>query len=147
MPYNPEEQDTNDIEDDGDEVTKDFENEEQEYADLWLEYSEHGSSATSRLKRHITMIGRRPGTDVQLKNLLVTREHAKITISHNAIQITDLGSKHGVFIQNHAPKSSDHRIPVRQDVPIEINECFWIGRDIKAVIRPDSGDETVRIDT
>jgi hypothetical protein len=147
LPYSPEDQDTDDIADE-DEATRDFDTEEQEeYADLWLEYSEGGHSSTARLKRHITMIGRSRGTDVRLENTLVTREHAKITISLNEIQITDLGSKHGIFIQSHAPKNSDRRISVRQDVPIGINECFWIGREIKAVIRSDSGDKAVWIDT
>lgn len=70
---------------------------EPRYALSFLSGVNEGKKLSLR-KEHEILIGRNKGLDFFLDDTLVSRQHAKITVSNGHIQIKDLDSKNGVYV-------------------------------------------------
>ena len=61
----------------------------------------HGSDATFRLKSGaVKTVGRAPRADFVLDAALVSRIHCRITASDDALEVVDLSSTNGVFVND-----------------------------------------------
>jgi hypothetical protein len=53
-----------------------------------------------RLDRPVLTIGRSTACEVQLTSGLVSRRHARLTLSHLGVNVEDLGSRNGVYVNS-----------------------------------------------
>jgi diguanylate cyclase (GGDEF)-like protein len=74
-------------------------------------------------KTSLTLIGRSPTNDIQIKDSFVSRKHARILKVNDRFFIEDLGSKNGTWINGNAIKSGK-KIAIQEGIPIRIGETL-----------------------
>jgi pSer/pThr/pTyr-binding forkhead associated (FHA) protein len=78
------------------------------------------------------LIGRHAGHGISLANDHVSRDHARLVVSNDAVQIADLGSTNGTFVSPERRRLTPHR-----PEPLAPGEMVWIGPDITLVVDED----------
>jgi pSer/pThr/pTyr-binding forkhead associated (FHA) protein len=68
-----------------------------------------GGANEYRLNRSQSTIGRSSSSDIQIASNLVSRHHARLTLTNLGVLVEDLGSRNGVFVNSQKLKSS-HRM-------------------------------------
>ncbi len=72
------------------------------------------------------VIGREPGADVFANTPLLSRQHARLTINYDNLEIEDLGSSNGTFVNNQ---------PVTEPTRLFPNQSVRFGPDITLEVR------------
>ncbi len=80
-----------------------------------------GEKRDYKFAQNAILIGRQPNCDVILDATAVSRRHAKISINKTLIQLEDLGSGNGTFVNQAHLKSKDST-PLKADDVIRIEE-------------------------
>ena len=60
-----------------------------------------GAGAAFRLREGTQLVGRDRRCEIQLMDKSVSREHARVTVKNGSVQVEDLRSRNGTFIDNH----------------------------------------------
>lgn len=60
-----------------------------------------GAGAAFRLREGTQLVGRDKRCEIQLMDKSVSREHARVTVKNGSVQVEDLRSRNGTFIDNH----------------------------------------------
>jgi hypothetical protein len=72
-------------------------------------------------------VGRSIQCDVRIDSVLISRQHARISVRHNEVTIQDLSSRNGVFVND---------VLIRRAVPLEVDDEIRIGdRRLRLVAR------------
>ena len=79
-------------------------------------HNDNGTPTLLDLEPGTYVIGREPTCDIPLTSLGVSRKHASIVLSEEAIEIEDLGSRSGTWVGDLALKS-----PVTLPLPASIS--------------------------
>ena len=84
---------------------------------LYLLYLRNGFIKKVPLSKKNTSLGRSSSNDLQLDEVFVSKEHAKIVMKQDSIEIFDLNSTNGVFSK---------KGKIRNEI-INLNQYFRIG--------------------
>lgn len=99
-----------------------------------------GPNAGTRyvLTDDVTEVGRHPDADIHLDDITVTRRHAKFCRTAAGVQVTDLGSLNGTYVN----QERIHTAPVGPGDEIQIGRFrFIIGLgDQPAALRPPAAE-------
>lgn len=87
------------------------------------------------LRKYITTIGRTEGNDIVIQSPHVSREHAQIIVDNDMLYVIDRKSTNGVFLQERQPVIKSEGIPVNEKVRLDIDQPFWIGTQVEAIIQ------------
>ncbi|MBZ0271482.1 FHA domain-containing protein [bacterium] len=60
-----------------------------------------GRKVVFPLRKVMTLVGRDPGADIVLADDNVSRQHVKIYVVENRVEVKDMGSRNGTFLNNH----------------------------------------------
>ena len=71
-----------------------------------------------QLTKERTMLGRRPYNDIVIDNLAVSGEHAVIHMNEHEVEVEDLGSTNGTYVNGKAVK----RLALRNGDTIEVGK-------------------------
>lgn len=63
--------------------------------------SAQGAGAAFRLREGTQLVGRDKRCEILLMDKSVSREHARVTVNNGSVQVEDLRSRNGTFIDNH----------------------------------------------
>jgi hypothetical protein len=77
------------------------------------------------------IIGRQWRHGISLRNDRVSRVHARLVLVNGAVQLTDLGSTNGTFVQEDKRRLAPHTPEL-----LAPGEVFWIGPDVKFSVDP-----------
>lgn len=94
-----------------------------------------GTTREEPLRPYSTTIGRTVGNDIVIPSQQISREHAQISIINGTVHVRDRDSRNGIYLQAQRPSTKDERIPINQDVPLNLNTPFWIGSDVQASVQ------------
>ncbi len=75
------------------------------------------------------IIGRKSRHGISLANHRVSREHARLVLVGGAVQLTDLGSTNGTFVNEDKRRLSPHAPEL-----LRPGQVFWIGPDVKLTV-------------
>jgi hypothetical protein len=75
------------------------------------------------------LIGRKSRHGISLTNHRVSREHARLVLVGGAVQLTDLGSTNGTFVNEDKRRLSPHAPEL-----LRPGQVFWIGPDVKLTV-------------
>jgi len=78
-------------------------------------------SKAYKFSQNTVLLGRHQNCDIILDSSAVSRKHAKITINKNLLEIEDLGSGNGTFV-NKTKIAANEKIPFSPDDQIRIDE-------------------------
>ena len=73
-----------------------------------------------QLTKERTTLGRRPYNDIVIDNLAVSGEHSAIHMAPNGVEIEDLGSTNGTYVNAKAVKRQELRNGDTVDTPVWI---------------------------
>jgi PAS domain-containing protein len=91
------------------------------------------SGLTFEIEDDITTIGRSPGNSIIIKDLSISRKHAKVTMSGDKYFIEDLGSQNGTWINGHSTNPGNQ-------VQLKEGDFISIGNVSMSVGQPYSED-------
>jgi hypothetical protein len=75
------------------------------------------------------VIGRKLRHGISLTNHRISREHARLVLVGGAVQLTDLGSSNGTFVNEDKRRLSPHAPEL-----LRPGGVFWIGPDVKLTV-------------
>lgn len=87
----------------------------------------------------VTSIGRDPGCSVTLESDLLSRRHAEIRIAGTHVEVTDLGSANGTYLNNRAIREASGY--AGDEIFIEPYRILLVG-PVMAAIHQDNADRT-----
>lgn len=89
------------------------------------------------LKREITIVGRAPDSDIQIRDSSISRSHAEIIRRGDMFLVKDLKSRNGTWI-NGISIAAGNEIEVAEGVPIALGETFIsLGKEYLGGILPN----------
>ena len=84
-------------------------------------------------------LGRSPDNDIQIKDLMVSRRHLKVSMKNNKYTIMDLQSSNGTIVEN-KQISPGTEIELREGIPVRIGvTVLSVGKACKKERQKDSG--------
>jgi DNA-binding winged helix-turn-helix (wHTH) protein len=95
------------------------------------------------------VIGRDPGCNVWLDVPGVSRRHARVVVSGDAVAVEDLGSKNGTFVADSPVLASRplHDGEMLHIGPVEVEFRLWSEADEKGTVRITRGDSSTHLDS
>jgi len=87
----------------------------------------------------LMIIGRHPGVDIQLDDIKISRRHAQLEVSSKELQITDLGSSNGTFI-------NDDQVMEKIPWPLLAGDIVKVGsfEIVVSIVHQEVADSKVR---
>lgn len=80
-----------------------------------------GETQKHQSRQEVIILGRSPKCDVVLGSSTVSRQHAQIIVKHGVVEIQDLGSGNGTFV-NQSHIENGQRVPLKAGDQIRIEE-------------------------